>query len=136
MRVRGVCVYRVAHERPAPGTFRRSRRGPRSGAATVGVTTETWTESKWRAWRRSCNHDQFLSTQARVFGNRGGTHLGVRVDLEAGGGGVERRDLGDVVVLALTLLLLELERNTTDGTLLDTLHQVGREASNLVAKAF
>ena len=43
-------------------------------------------------------------------------------------------DLGDVVVLALALLLLELERDTTDGTLLDTLHQMGDETGDLVAK--
>jgi len=46
----------------------------------------------------------------------------------------EGRDLGDVVVLALTLLLLKLEGDAADGTTLDTLHQVGGETSNLVAK--
>ena len=63
-------------------------------------------------------------------------HLGVRVDLELGASGsdVEGGDFGDVVVLALALLLLELEGNATDGALLNTLHQVGREASNLVAE--
>jgi len=58
--------------------------------------------------------------------------LGLGVDLD--GGGVEGRDLGDVVVLALTLLLLKLEGDAADGTTLDTLHQVGGETSNLVAK--
>jgi hypothetical protein len=64
------------------------------------------------------------------------THLGVRVDLEWVRGGVESGDLRDVLILALTLLLLELEGDTTDGALLDTLHQVSGEARNLVAEAF
>lgn len=37
--------------------------------------------------------------------------------------------------LALTLLLLELEADTTDGAALDTLHQVGGETGDLVAEA-
>ncbi len=61
-------------------------------------------------------------------------YLGVGVDLQRVGSGVESRDLRDVVVLALTLLLLQLEGDTTDGTALDTLHQMGREASDLVAQ--
>ena len=61
--------------------------------------------------------------------------LGVGVNLEATGSrGVESRDLGNVLVLALALLLLELERDTANGTTLDTLHKVGGETSNLVAK--
>lgn len=63
-----------------------------------------------------------------------GAYLGVGVDLQGVGGGVESGDLGDVVVLALTLLLLQLEGDTTDGTALDTLHQMGCEASDLVAQ--
>ena len=65
-----------------------------------------------------------------------GAYLGVGIDLQGVDGDVESGDLGDVVVLALALLLLELERDTADGALLDTLHQVGREAGNLVPKAF
>ena len=64
------------------------------------------------------------------------TCLGVGVDIQARNAGVEGRDLGDVVVLPLTLLLLELEGDTTDGTLLNTLHQVSGEAGNLVAQTF
>lgn len=37
--------------------------------------------------------------------------------------------------LALTLLFLKLERDTTDRTTLDAAHQVGGEARNLVAEA-
>jgi hypothetical protein len=38
---------------------------------------------------------------------------------------VESGDLGDVLILALTLLFLELEGDATDGTALDTLHTAG-----------
>ena len=70
-------------------------------------------------------------------GERGGeTHLGVGVDLEGVGVDIEGGDLGDVVVLALALLLLELEGDAADGALLDTLHQVRREAGDLVPEAF
>jgi hypothetical protein len=61
--------------------------------------------------------------------------LGVGVNLEATlSRGVESRDLGNVLILALTLLLLKFERDTANGTTLDTLHEVGGETSNLVAK--
>lgn len=64
------------------------------------------------------------------------THLSLRVNFEAGGGGIERGDLGDVVVLAFSLLLLQLEGNAADGATLDTLHQVGGEPRDFVAQAF
>lgn len=61
--------------------------------------------------------------------------LGVLVDLKlarlGGLGEVKSGHLGDVLVLALTLLLLELEGDTADGTLLNTLHQVGGVTGNL-----
>lgn len=60
--------------------------------------------------------------------------LGLGVDLELaalGLGVVESRDLGNVLILALTLLFLELEGDTTDGSTLDTLHQVGGVTGNL-----
>lgn len=46
-------------------------------------------------------------------------------------GEVESRHLWDVLVLPLTLLLLQLEGDTTDRATLDTLHQVGGVAGNL-----
>lgn len=49
--------------------------------------------------------------------------------------GFEGRDLGNVLVLTLTLLLLELEGDTADGSTLDTLHQVGGETGNLVSES-
>lgn len=52
--------------------------------------------------------------------------LGLLVDIErtrlAVLGEVEGGDLGDVLILALTLLFLELEGDTADGTTLNTLH--------------
>jgi hypothetical protein len=61
--------------------------------------------------------------------------LGLLVDVEHAAlavlGEVESRDLGDVLVLALTLLLLKLEGDTADGTTLNALHQVSSVAGNL-----
>lgn len=52
--------------------------------------------------------------------------LGLLVDVQGAGlavlGEVEGRDLGDVLILALTLLFLELEGDTADGSSLNTLH--------------
>lgn len=60
--------------------------------------------------------------------------LGVRVDLEARRGRVERGHLGDVVVLALALLFLQLEGDAAHGPLLDALHEMRREPCDLVAQ--
>jgi hypothetical protein len=61
--------------------------------------------------------------------------LGLGVDVElACLGEVEGRHLGDVLVLALALLLLQLEGNAADGAALDALHQVGGVAGNLVSE--
>ena len=61
--------------------------------------------------------------------------LGLAVDVQLAVlrvlGEVQSGDLGDVLVLALALLFLELERDTADGTTLDTLHQVSGVAGNL-----
>ena len=61
--------------------------------------------------------------------------LGLAVDVELAAlgvlGEVQSRDLRNVLILALTLLLLKLEGDTTDGSTLDTLHQVGGVAGNL-----
>ena len=58
--------------------------------------------------------------------------LGLGIDLDSRG--IQSRELGDVVILALTLLLLKLEGDTTNGSTLNTLHQMGGETSNLVTK--
>lgn len=61
--------------------------------------------------------------------------LGVLVDLKLARvgvlGEVEGGDLGNILVLALTLLLLQLEGDTADGALLNTLHQVSSIAGDL-----
>lgn len=64
--------------------------------------------------------------------------LGLAVDLEKAAlvvRGVEGRDLGDVLILALALLLLELEGDAADGSALNALHQMSGVAGNLVAEA-
>ena len=43
--------------------------------------------------------------------------------------------LGDEIHLSLALFLLETKRDTSDGSLLDSLHQVSGETSNLVAES-
>lgn len=57
----------------------------------------------------------------------------VHVELAALGvlGEVEGGDLGDVLILALALLLLQLEGDAADGAALDALHQMGGVAGNL-----
>ena len=62
----------------------------------------------------------------------GGTHRSVAVQLEPSSARVERRDLGDVVVLSLALLLLEFERDAANGAPLDALHEMGRETGDFV----
>lgn len=63
--------------------------------------------------------------------------LGIDIELAALGvlGEVESGDLGNVLILALTLLLLKLEGDTADGATLNALHQMGGVAGNLVAEA-
>lgn len=61
--------------------------------------------------------------------------LGVNLQLAVGVGQVQSGDLWDVLVLSLTLLLLQLERDTTDWALLDSLHQVGGVTSDLVSES-
>lgn len=63
--------------------------------------------------------------------------LGLVVDIKLAGlglGDVESGDLRDVLVLALTLLLLELEGDTADRATLDTLHEVGGVTSDLYTR--
>ena len=63
------------------------------------------------------------------------THLGVWVNLKTTiRRYVEGGDLRNVVILTLTLFLLELERDTADGSLLNALHQVGGETRDLVTE--
>ena len=48
--------------------------------------------------------------------------------------GLDSRLIGDKVHATLTLFLLKLERDTTDWSLLDPLHQMGGKSSDLVAE--
>lgn len=43
--------------------------------------------------------------------------------------------VGDEIHLSLALLFLQLERDASNGSLLDSLHQVGRESSDLVSQS-
>ena len=61
--------------------------------------------------------------------------LGLAIDVELAAlrvlGEVEGGDLGDELILALTLLFLELEGDSTDWTTLNALHQIGGVTGNL-----
>lgn len=65
--------------------------------------------------------------------------LGLRVDVELAGlglGNIQSGDLRNVLILALTLLLLELEGDTADRATLDTLHKVGGVTSDLYQSSY
>jgi hypothetical protein len=58
--------------------------------------------------------------------------LGLVVDIQlASLGEVKGGDLRNELILALTLLFLKLEGDTTDGSSLNTLHQVSGVTGNL-----
>lgn len=61
--------------------------------------------------------------------------LGVNLQLTVGVGQVQSRHLGNVLVFSFSLLLLQLEGDSSDGTLLDSLHQVGGVTSNLISQS-
>lgn len=63
--------------------------------------------------------------------------LGLLVDLEGTVvlGQVQGGNLWNVLVLSLSLLLLELERDTSHWTLLNSLHKVGGVTSDLVSES-
>jgi hypothetical protein len=77
-------------------------------------------------WELASNRDQIS----------GVAYLCVGVDIEAGDGGVESRDVRDVVIFPLTLLFLELEGDASDRTFLNTLHEMGCEPSDFVPETF
>lgn len=83
-----------------------------------------------RVGRHRGSHSQRQVVKAKAVDHL----LRVRVNLERSHRWVKRRHLGHVLILALTLLLLELERDATNRAALDTPHEVGRETSNLVAE--
>jgi len=71
---------------------------------------------------------QFDDSVSHVSDAGMGTHRGVVIQLKSSSARVKRGDLGDVVVFSLAFLLLELERDTANGTTLDALHEMCREA--------
>ena len=79
---------------------------------------------------RSCN-SHWKVVKAKTVNHL----LRVGVNLKRSNRRVKSRHLRNVLVLALALFFLELERDTTDRTTLDAAHQVGGEARNLVAEA-
>ncbi len=93
--------------------------------------TDTWIVSKLSACKSSCDS---ISKSSPL--KHRSSHLGLSIDLQTGSAGIEGRHLGDVVVLPLALLFLELEGDSADGTFLDALHEVGGEAGDFVAEAF
>ena len=64
--------------------------------------------------------------------------LGLDVDVQLAGlgvlGEVEGGDLGHVLILAFSLLFLQLERDTADGTTLDALHQMCDISGDLISQ--
>ena len=63
----------------------------------------------------------------------GTTHLGVGVNVQTGLSNLQGRDVGDVLVLPFPLLLLQSERDSSDGSLLNSLHQVGGDYGSTAA---
>ena len=60
--------------------------------------------------------------------------LSLNIDIELSAlvlGNIEGRDFRDVLILAFSLFFLELEGDTTDGTTLNTLHQMSGVSGNL-----
>ena len=58
----------------------------------------------------------------------------VCVGIHINSGDSQSRDLGNVLIFSLSLLFLEFEGDATDGSTLNTFHQVSRESSNLVSQ--
>jgi hypothetical protein len=80
--------------------------------------------------RNSDNRDWQLEAQRLDQVSR----LLIKLQLALSVGQVQSGNFWDVLVLSLTLLLLQLEGNTSNWTLLDSLHQVGGVTSNLVSQ--
>lgn len=57
------------------------------------------------------------------------------VNFDVLGQGLDDRLLRNVVISSLTLFLLEDERDSTDRTTSDSLHQVGNKSGNLVSES-
>lgn len=74
-----------------------------------------------------CREDTYTERLEEILG------LAVNLELTALAlGEVQSGDLWDVLILALTLLFLELEGDTTDWSTLNTLHEMGGVTSDLL----
>lgn len=101
----------------------RKRRGRSATCCWATATTLTGTESNFGQVSNG-NPRGLYHTYADALKEI----LGVLVNVQLAGlavlAEVEGRHFGDVLILALTLLFLQLEGDTTDGSALDTLHPI------------
>jgi hypothetical protein len=94
--------------------------------STVGVVTVVRVVGVTRGSNNDARHTSEANGLQELVGLRVNDDLGSEI--------LHDRVVRDDVLTALTLLLLELEGDSADGALSDTLHQVSGEASNLVAQ--
>jgi hypothetical protein len=117
-----------------PGRRSLKRRGRSACCCWATGTTVTGIESNYDVSALITKHT-YEETYAHAFKQV----LGLLVDVQCAAlrvlGEVESRDLGNVLILALSLFFLQLEGNTTDRSPLDTLHQMCGVSGNLVSQA-
>ena len=92
-------------------------------------TTFTGMESNWKIVR-SCHIILVFETYTKALEEI--LCLGINLQPILVLSEVEGGNFGDVLILSLTLFFLELEGDTTDGTSLNTLHQMCGVTSNLM----
>lgn len=108
------------------------RRGPRSTVCCcVTATTLTGIESNYKCQNLQSATSTSIKTYTKALEKI--LCLSINIKLSALGvlGEVEGGDFGYVLIFSLTFLFLKFERDTTDGTPLDTLHQMGSISSYL-----
>jgi len=102
---------------------------------TINLPSNVKDESRYAYLRVGIDFERYtLSVEGRDFGNcveNENWGRTISLPLLSQSTGHARRT---VVVLALSLLLLKLEGDTANGSLLNTLHEMGSETSNLVAE--
>jgi hypothetical protein len=137
-------MKKVHGHRPYPGSYKTAENDSSSSAGNVPPVTAATTLRGGvdnRLNNVDCNRVKVECVQQSLIQQVRGKHrwsiqltyLSVGIDLKASNRSVKGRNLGNVVILPLTLLFLELKGDTTDGALLDALHQVGGEARDFVA---
>jgi hypothetical protein len=96
----------------------------------VTATTLTGIESNCRVVRHKAQDAKYRGTYTEALEEV----LGLSINLKLSALGlsdIKSRNFGYVLILAFSLFFLELEGDTTDGTTLNTLHQMGCVSSNL-----